>query len=175
MVAALVLFPKAASSEGPANAEITAKTCRRMLLLSAVCVAGALVAGTSLIGLYGAEYQASVTPFLLLAPSALFVCVYKVLSSGLAARGMPEAPLYAGLAAMPVMVGACLVLIPPYGIIGAASASMLAYAVNALVTLVLFVRVTRMSPAAVLKPRRTDIPASIRGLRPTRAETNVAA
>ena len=110
--------------------------------------------------LYGKEFEDGVTALYILAPSAMLYTVHKVLGSALAGRGMPEVGLYSGLASLPVTVGMSLLLIPRMGIEGAALSSICAYAVNAAVVLVLFLRVTHQSLGDILLINRGDIEAS---------------
>jgi Na+-driven multidrug efflux pump len=63
---------------------------------------------------------------------------------------MPQAALYAGLVSLPLTVGLNLFMIPRWGIQGAAIASDIAYAVNAAVILVLFVRVSKLPLPQIL-------------------------
>lgn len=157
-----VLFPKIAALDAEANAETAATTCRRALFIVLLGVLAFLASGRFLIGtLYGAEFLPGLTAFYILAPSALFYTVHRVLSSALAARGMPEASLYGGLASFPVTIGLGLLLIPAIGIEGAAIASISAYAVNAAVILLIFLRVTGRSMLDVLLINRADVTVSV--------------
>jgi Na+-driven multidrug efflux pump len=90
----------------------------------------------------------------------MFYTVHKVLGSALAGRGMPEVGLYSGAVSLPVTIALDILLIPSMGIEGAALASIGAYAVNASVVLVLFLRVTGQSLGDILLINRTDIAAS---------------
>jgi O-antigen/teichoic acid export membrane protein len=157
-----LFFPKVSAVDPEANAEIAAVTCRRALLIISVGVVGLLVTGRVLIGgLYGSEYLPGLAAFYILAPSGIFYTIHKVLSSSLAGRGMPEATLIGGIASFPITIGLGLLLIPRLGIEGAAIASIAAYAVNALVILVIFVRVTKRPLADVLIVNRSDIEFSL--------------
>ncbi|MGK2849432.1 MAG: hypothetical protein ACSLFN_00745, partial [Candidatus Limnocylindrales bacterium] len=70
--------------------------------------------------------------------------------------------LVVGLA---VNIGANLVLIPIHGIRGAAAASSVSYLVTALITLVVFHRLSGRGWAETLVIRRSDIAALVRALR----------
>ena len=154
---ALMLFPKASALTGGEAAEIASVTCRQVLLVTFAGVIGALITGRFLIGLYGEEFLSGVAAFYILAPSALFYCLYKVLGSALAALGRPEATLVSGLVSLPVTLALDLYMIPRWGINGAALASLVAYAVNALTILWLFYRVTGRGFVETLVVRREDI------------------
>jgi O-antigen/teichoic acid export membrane protein len=157
----VIFFPKVSAMDPETNAEIAATTCRRALFIVGLGVVALLLIGRPLIGfLYGEEFLPGVTAFYILAPSALFYTIHRVLSSALAGRGMPEASLYGGLISIPVTIGLGVLLIPRMGIEGAALVSSIAYALNAAVILVIFLRVTRRSMADVLLMNRTDVEVS---------------
>jgi O-antigen/teichoic acid export membrane protein len=157
-----LFFPKVSAVDPETNAEIAAVTCRRALLIISCGVLGLLATGHLLIGgLYGSEYTPGLAAFYILAPSGIFYTVHKVLSSALAGRGMPEATIIGGVASIPITIGLGLVLIPRIGIEGAAIASIAAYGANAVVILVIFLRVTKRSLANVLLVNRSDIEFSL--------------
>lgn len=93
--------------------------------------------------LYGEEFKEAATPLIILIPGMLaFAITRRVLSKYLAGKGMPEkTSLIQGFGAM---VGAVLyfVLIPKYNIIGAASASTIAYIVSSILAIFIFKKET---------------------------------
>jgi O-antigen/teichoic acid export membrane protein len=157
----VVLFPKASALDHDESAQTAATTCRRALFVTLMGTLFVLATGRFLITfLYGMEFEEGVWPLYILAPSAMFYTVHKVLGSALAGRGMPEVGLYSGAVSLPVTIALDILLIPSMGIEGAALASIGAYAVNASVVLVLFLRVTGQSLGDILLINRTDIAAS---------------
>ncbi|HXG36865.1 MAG TPA: polysaccharide biosynthesis C-terminal domain-containing protein, partial [Dehalococcoidia bacterium] len=157
-----VFFPKAAALDLQANAETAAITCRRAVFITALVSLALLASGRFLItALYGNEFSAAVPAFYILLPSACLYTIHKVLSTSLAARGMPEASLFGALVAFPATVGLGVFLIPKLGIEGAAIASVCAYGLNATVILVTFLRVTGRSLPDILFIGRADIASSI--------------
>jgi len=107
--------------------------------------------------LFGDEFRDSLVPLYILVPSGIFYTIYKVLSSSLSGQGVPQASLYGGLASVPLLIGLNLVMIPRFGIGGAAAVSDITYGVNAAVMLVLFLRVTRLPVRQVLLFNRSDL------------------
>ena len=153
-----VFFPKVAAMDADENAEVAAVTCRRALFITLIPTLGALLAGRFLIELaYGSEFSPSVISFYILAPSALLYTVHRVLSSALAARGMPESTLYGGLASVPITLGLGLFLIPRWGIEGAALTSMAAYAANAVCITAIFSAVTGKPVHDIMLINRLDL------------------
>ncbi|MEX2159802.1 MAG: polysaccharide biosynthesis C-terminal domain-containing protein [Dehalococcoidia bacterium] len=161
-----LFFPKVSAMDAGANAEIAAVTCRRALVIIVFGVLALLATGHFLIGtLYGSEFLPGLTAFYILAPTGIFYTIHKVLSSALAGRGMPESTLIGGVASIPITIGLCVLLIPRLGIEGAAIASFAAYAVNAIVILIIFMRVTGRSLANVLLFNRSDFEFSLQTAR----------
>ena len=161
-----VFFPKASALDADENAATAAITCRRALFLVLLGVLAILPLGRVLIGgLYGPDFLPGLTAFYILAPSALFYTIFRVLSASLAGRGMPEVGVYAGGASVPVTIGLGLLLIPRMGIEGAAIASMAAYITAAAVALGLFVRVTGKSLLETLVITKDDVQSSVQAAR----------
>ena len=146
-----VLFPKASAMDSKSNFEMSAAACRRTLVVTLLAGLALLaIAPTAIPLVYGGQFVPSVTVFLILLPSGLFYTIHKVLGSSLSAHGMPQATLYAGLVSLPLTVGLNVLMIPRWGITGAAIASDIAYAVNAAMILVLFVRASRLPLPQIL-------------------------
>jgi O-antigen/teichoic acid export membrane protein len=125
-----------------ANA-VTPRALRAALALTALGVLGLLLVGRFLLRtLFGPEFEAALPSLYWLLPGTLLFAVPRVLEGDLAGRGHPLATSLAVGAAVVVTVVFDLLWIPLRGIVGAAQASSLAYAVNALVLLVAFARIT---------------------------------
>jgi Na+-driven multidrug efflux pump len=88
--------------------------------------------------------------FLILLPSGLLYTVHKVLGASLSANGMPQATIFSGLMSLPSTIVLNLILVPAWGINGAAIASNVAYLINACVVLAIFLRASGMSVCEVL-------------------------
>ena len=156
-----VLFPKAAAMDSESNFEMSAVACRRTLVVTMLAGLALLaVAPTAIPLVYGGSFVPSVTVFLILLPSGLFYTIHKVLGSSLSAHGMPQATLYAGLISLPLTVGLNVLMIPRWGITGAAIASDIAYAVNAAVILGLFVHTSKLSLRKILLFNGSDFRAA---------------
>jgi O-antigen/teichoic acid export membrane protein/GT2 family glycosyltransferase len=154
----VVLFPKASTMDAKANAQMSAAVCRRTLVVTLAAILGLMaVAQPLVIILFGSEFRDSLVPLYILAPSGLFYTVHKVLSSSLSGQGVPQASLYGGLVSVPLLIGLDLVMIPRFGIGGAAAVSDIAYGVNAAVVLVLFLRATHIPVHQVLLFSRSDL------------------
>jgi len=155
------LFPKASAMDSESNFAMSAVVCRRTMLVTLLAGLGLLVVTRPMIPLvYGGEFEPSVRIFLILLPSGLFYTVHKVLGSSLSAHGMPQASLYGGLVSLPFTVGLNVLMIPAWGITGAAIASNIAYAINASVILALFVSASKIPLRQILLFNGSDVEAA---------------
>lgn len=92
--------------------------------------------------LFGQQYQDSVAPLLWLMPGVVILAVAKVWANDLAARGRPEINTYIAFFTLASNIIGNVILIPLYGLIGAAVATSIAYWLCSIVTLVVYVRIT---------------------------------
>jgi len=106
--------------------------------------------------LFGSSYEGSVPALRLLLPGVVLLAVCKVLASDLGGRGLLVYNSLASLAGLLATILLDLVLIPRWGIYGAAVASSISYTLSTAVTLIVYTRVSRHSTRDVLVPRRED-------------------
>jgi O-antigen/teichoic acid export membrane protein len=79
--------------------------------------------------LFGKEFLSGVLPLLLLLPGITVMAPARVLANDIAARGRPGLNAYSSCAALLVNIAGNLMLIPTYGLAGAAVATSAAYIV----------------------------------------------
>lgn len=102
-----------------------------------------ILAGWLVPALFGPAFAGSVDALRILLPGVFAMTVGILAANHLIGFGRPGATAYAGATALVVTVVLDLLLIPRYGIIGAAIASTLAYTAYAIVTIV-FLRFARL-------------------------------
>ncbi len=107
--------------------------------------------------LFSNAYQDAINALLLLLPGVAALTIPKVLSADFSARGKPEIPLYIGAVNFVVNLGLNLVLIPRWGIEGAAVSSTLGYLIAAALMLRAYHRLTNIPYHQLLIPRWSDI------------------
>jgi O-antigen/teichoic acid export membrane protein len=122
--AASVLLPAIAQSPGPERVARTLRIFRVVALLTVAGAGVALLAGPVLVPLvFGSAYEGSVTPFMLLLPSALGFAASTVFSNALLASSEPARSSAGPLVALVVGVGLDIALVPGLGASGAAIAA----------------------------------------------------
>lgn len=153
-----ILYPKVSSLDSNGANILTPRVCRVSLELS--IMVSILLAGISpwlIHFLYTDAFNQSVLPLIILLPGIALFSIVRVLYNDLAGRGRPE--VGSGITGMGLImtIGLDFILIPKVGIIGAAIASTVSYSTSALVTLILFRKITNIPIKQLVVPIREDI------------------
>ena len=153
-----VLFPRLAASD-PAQADLaTMRVCRSTLLLTSLGAVGLAVVGPIAIPLlYGEPFRHATGPLLIMLPGVLLMAIYQILTRRFTSHARQEINILAALTALVLNVGFNFLLIPRYGINGAALAHAISYGTAACILLVAFVRESGHSPRTVLVAGRRDV------------------
>lgn len=106
--------------------------------------------------IYGKVFAHSYYPLLLLLPGIWALGLWKNIMNDLSVRGYPASKSYTTGVAVVLTISLDIVLIPRWGIVGAAIASSIAYITAFVIALWLYCRVTSYKPADILIPRITD-------------------
>jgi O-antigen/teichoic acid export membrane protein len=175
-----VLFPRLAGSDLSRSGIEAARATR---VTSFVVGAGALVSIPLVAPIIGFAFSSAFLPaapaYLALLPGIYALCLSKVLSPYFTgAMGKPGLAARAAIIAVAVNVPLNVLLIPSFGIVGAAVASSIAYAVHAVLLVRLFMRHAGISLGSILVPRSEDlrwIVANVRGLAAARGRASAAA
>lgn len=135
----------------------TLRAFRLVLSVTTIAVAGAAVTGWLLIpAIFGARFDDSVAPFLLLLPGAFGYAAQKVFSSALTGLGQPGRSSLGPLTALITGLALDVALIPPYGGKGAAAAASIAFIAGGIVALAAF-RSSLPFGLRALVPNRSDV------------------
>lgn len=163
--AAAMLFPHVAAQEDRDDTTTTERTSRWTLLASLAAAAVLAAIASPLLGwFFGDAYRAGSLALLWLLGSMLPLALARVLGADLKGRGRPGlVSISTGVGAV-VTVVANLALIPPFGIEGAAVASVLAYLTSAITMAVFYRRVTGGALLRLL-PRPADLVELVRLVR----------
>jgi O-antigen/teichoic acid export membrane protein len=153
-----VIFPKlAGSSDVDAHAR-TAVTCRHTLfatILAAVFYAG--VGSQALTIFYGSRYAPAIRPMLLMLPGIIMISLYQILTRNFTSRNRQQVNIIAAGIALGVNVTLNVILIPRFGISGAAVSTAVSYTLAALLLLAIFVRESGGSLRGTVVIRAADL------------------
>jgi O-antigen/teichoic acid export membrane protein len=161
-----VLFPRLAAAD-PAQADLaTMRVCRSTLLLTSLGAAGLAAVGPIAIPLlYGEAFRHAIGPLLIMLPGVLLMAIYQILTRRFTSHARQEVNIVAALTALVLNVGLNFLLIPRYGINGAAFAHAVSYGTAAGILLVAFVRDSGHSPRKLLVAGRGDVDDLVRAAR----------
>lgn len=158
-VATAVFARVGSMSDAPQEAADRTAALSRNVLVVQLALAGtlALLAKPLLQALYGAAFESAASALWLLLPGVAVFGVGSVLAAHLAGLGRPNLNLWVAASSLVVTLALDLLLIPSLGMNGAAIASSASYATTAVLTALLFNRLTGVPVRSVIVPRRTDL------------------
>jgi O-antigen/teichoic acid export membrane protein len=152
------LLPLTSRYEGDARqAGVTIRALHHHSILAAAAALANVIFGSAVIlFIYGRAFHPAVVPMLVLLPGIWFFGLGLVIQSDLGGRGRPG--LSSGLAALAAGMTIVLdfALIPPFGVVGAAVASVIAYTCFGVTSLIALSRVSGIPTRTLLVPTRED-------------------
>ncbi len=153
-----ILFPKVSSMEKKDATFVTVKSTKHtfyIVLISGMILA--LVSKFMIQILYGSNYLKSVEPFIILLPGILLLSITKVLTSDLAGRGKPEFGAISSFVSLVINVTLNILLIPRWGINGAAFSTTVCYSAATILVVVSFSRLTNTPIKEFFRLKKEDI------------------
>ena len=155
--AATAILPLVARAHPESRREQVVGAFRSVGLLTLVAVGLGSVLGPLLLPLvFGAPFESSVAPFLLLLPGTLGYLALAVFSSALLASGAAGRSSLGPVVSLGLTSVLDVVLIPRYGAVGAAAAASAGYVLGGVAALFLYRRLARFAWRSLVIPRRTD-------------------
>ncbi|MFL5675658.1 MAG: polysaccharide biosynthesis C-terminal domain-containing protein [Chloroflexota bacterium] len=152
-----VMFSRAVDPQADAGrvASVLTRTTLAVALATAV---PAFILGPRLVrAVYGTQFADAGVALRLILPGIVAYSVVAVLSRYITGRGRPGMGTVILVSGLAVNIAINLVLIPRYGIAGAAAASSVSYLVTAILTLAVFVRLSGRGLVETLVIRRSDL------------------
>lgn len=147
-------FTVVAALEPCRRADKVSEYVRLTLLTGAVCAAAVAAVSPIMVPiLYGEVFSQAVLPLLVLLPGVVLLCGSATACSSLVAVGHPGSSMRAEMAGLAVTLVGLPVVVPLFGIIGAAALSSGAYTV----TFLLYRRELRSIGPTRLFPQRSDV------------------
>jgi O-antigen/teichoic acid export membrane protein len=137
----MILMPRIAAG-APENSEaVTARVTRHAaLIMSLLCGAAFVLVGPVVDVLYGAPFREAIAATRWLLPGIWALGINGILMNHYAGRGLPWVAVVTPFCGLVVNVTLNLVLIPSIGLVGAAAASTVAYALMFCIAMITFVR-----------------------------------
>jgi len=127
-LAASVIFPSTVATERTRMQEHLAKACRILFIAFFVLIILLVLTGKFLFPwLYGSSFNAMYTPFLAMIPGILAISLQSLIAAWFAGTNQVKYNIYGALIALGLIIVLDIILIPAYGITGAAIASSIAY------------------------------------------------
>jgi len=160
--ASLLYFPRVAAQRRPADQDEVRISCS-LVFLAAVAMALVLlaVAPPAIRFLYGTAFTDAIRPFALLLPGACALATSSLLGAYLAGVGRVAATARVNAAALATNVALNLVLLPRFGVSGAAVASSVTYAGQALCLAVIVARAARQRPLELFTSASPELLAAL--------------
>jgi O-antigen/teichoic acid export membrane protein len=153
--AAMAFLPLSASGRLSAPAQVLA-TFRMLVVASLASIVLAVLVGPPLLPLvFGGEFEASVTPFLILVPAPIGYSAIWLFSNALLAASRPGLASVGPFSSLVIGLGLAAVLIPVWEAKGAALAATLGYLAGGIVSSATFRATTRVQVAEFV-PRPAD-------------------
>ncbi len=148
------LLPQIAAT---GDRQTTPRVARHTLLLTATGAVCLVILVWPALAVVRPLYLGAVTPMAILLLGVVALSLHKILASDLSGRGLPLYPSITSALALVVTLLADLLLIPRYGIVGAAWASTLAYSVQTIALVVMYRRVTGVAWRDLVVLQRADL------------------
>jgi O-antigen/teichoic acid export membrane protein len=153
----LSLFPMVAATNAAEANRLTSTACRHTMFITLVAALGFIVSGPFLIrSSYGEAFGGAATALLILLPGTMALSQSMLFCSALEGRGRPGVSSLCRAASLPIIVMLDLLLIPPYGITGAAIASTCAYTAEFVLAGSIFIHYADMPWEKILVFRWSD-------------------
>jgi O-antigen/teichoic acid export membrane protein len=156
----VVMFSRAVDPDADAAGIAAAMTRTTLMLTAIVAVPVFFLAPLLVESVYGPAFAGAAPALRALLPGIVAYSVVAILSRYIVGVGRPQVSTAVLVTGLLVNVGLNLVLIPRFGLVGAATSSSISYVVTAVLVLAAFRRLAGRSLADTLVIRRSDIDAA---------------
>lgn len=152
-----VFYPRVAGMDRRSADVLAPQVSRFTLLVTGIAVIALIPAAYVATHVVLPAYSGSMGPFLVLVPGIMALSVSKVLAGYIGGLGLPLMVARASVTNLVVNLVANVLLIPPFGIVGAALASLLSYVVHATMLAVIASRIARRRPLEYVIPTAAEV------------------
>jgi len=152
-----VLFPKISSSKNKEADDFSPKVARHTFFIFLLLALFLIITSYPLILIFfGRDFLPAVLPLIILMPGIIAFGVGGVLAADLSGRGKPHFAIIGSLTCLLINIPLNILLIPKWGIAGAAVASAIGYWADTLVVLIAFSRTSKKGPKEILLIKKQD-------------------
>ncbi len=153
-----VLFPRVSAIKDSQANQLTPKVSRQVLFIVFILSIILLILASPLVQiLFGTAFLPSVEPLMILIPGIVALSFAKVLTSDFGGRGRPELGTLAAIVSLLINIPLNVILIPKWGISGAAFASTVAYIVASGIVLFIFLKISQNNLSETLLIKLSDL------------------
>lgn len=155
---AVVLFPRAAASDPEQSRKLTALLCRN-IMWQTVIFGGLflLISRPIIVFVFGERFADASTALAFLMPGVVGQAISRICFTDCSARGFPEKATISSAITAVMTIVFDILLIPRYGIYGAAVASSIAYCCRGVLGLYWHMKLSGNTLNALIIPRRSDL------------------
>lgn len=168
-----VIFSRLANEE-QREERVTLMVFSAKSVLSLSFIASIIVGITAPIlvpAVFGNDFSNSVGPLIILLPGVALWSAVKVYGAYIAAEGVPQWNIVASIVSLAINIATNILLIPSFGVSGAATATLLSYAANYLIRIVIVSRISGHGLANLFVVTQSDARRMAAHLIPSRAKT----
>jgi stage V sporulation protein B len=151
-----IFMPTIASSTADSADAKLGRVSRMTFLVTASCAIALVPVAWLGIHLVLPRFIDCLPAFLVLLPGVVSLSLAKVMTSYISGRGKPGPVSIGSAITLFLNLGANVILIPTYGIVGAAAASLLSYTALAVMMIGVSCRMSGLSPIALVVPRKGE-------------------
>jgi len=156
----VVIYPRQAGAPLPKLQEMTATSCRHVLFSTLLAAIALMLIGPRLVVLwYGQNYAPGGAPLYYLAPAAVMMSLFFMLSRNFTSQNRQGINMMASGLALGCNVACNLFLIPRLGISGAGLASLLSYSLATCILTYVYLVESKLSLRDVFVIRLSDLAA----------------
>ncbi len=154
----LVLYPRLAALPEDEVHRLTAQTCRRTLMITVPAAAALALLGPPVIVLwYGEAFTPATHPLPWAAAAVAMMSIYVIVTRDFTSRAKQTINTTSGLVALISNAILCYLLIPRFGITGAAMSTAISYFAGCVVLIAVFLRESGLPLSDLLIPKRGDV------------------
>lgn len=157
--ASTVIFPRISSLENKDDKNKITNTVARFVLFATLMGVIIMFFASDFIipFIYSKSFNQSIMPLKIILIGILFFSFARVLSNDLTGRGKPELNIITSSVGLTINIVLNILMIPQYGINGAALSSSISYSIQSILTIIIYCKVSDTNLLKILFIQKSDI------------------